>query len=101
MVYLPGQPADSGLYPLAERSDEYRAFDVQEVNQSHWIWGMTPSLIRAVLAGEGFEVVHEGSAGELENPEWTWWGCVARRASENVHHWSRQRPTPGLFEPSW
>jgi hypothetical protein len=101
LVYLPGHPADSGLYPLAEHSDEYRAFDVNEVNQSHWIWGMTPSFIRSVLAGEGFEIVREDSAGELENPQWTWWGCVARRSSENQHHWSRQRPTPGLFEPSW
>ena len=52
LVYLPGQPADSALYPLAERSEEYRAFDVKEVNQSHWIWGMTRSFIAAVLAGE-------------------------------------------------
>jgi hypothetical protein len=101
LVYLPGQPADSGLYPLAERSSEYRAFDLQEVNQSHWIWGMTPSFIRSVLAGEGFEIVQEGDVGKLENPLWTWWGCVARRTSNNPHNWSRQRPTPGLFEPSW
>ncbi len=101
LVYLPGQPVGSGLYPLAERSDEYRAFDVQEVNQSHWIWGMTPSLIRSILKGEGFEVVLEQDAGELENPQWMWWGCLARRSRENPHHWSRQRPTPGLFEPNW
>jgi hypothetical protein len=101
LVYLPGQPRDSGLYPLAERSHEYLAFDVEEVNQSHWIWGMTPSFIRSALAGEGFEIVHEDSAGELENPQWMWWGCVARRSSENPHHWSQQRPTQGLFAPSW
>jgi hypothetical protein len=101
LVYLPGQPADSNLYPLAERSDEYRAFDVHAVNQSHWIWGMTPSLIRAVLAGEGFEIVHEQDAGELQNPQWTWWGCVARRTRENPQHWSRVPPTPGLFSPTW
>jgi len=101
LVYLPGQPADSGLYPLAKPSQEFRAFDVHEVNQSHWIWGMTPSFIRAALAGEGFDVVTEQSAGELENPEWEWWGCVARRSSENEKHWSLQRPTAGLYEPSW
>jgi hypothetical protein len=101
LVYLPGQPADSGLYPLAERSDEYRAFDEQEVNQSHWIWGMTRSFIKSVLAGEGFEITDEDSIGELENPQWIWWGCVARRTRENPHHWSRQHPTPGLYKPSW
>jgi hypothetical protein len=101
LVYLPGQPANAALYPLAEPSDEYKVFDVHEVNASYWLWGMTPSLIRSVLAGEGFEVVHEASAGELENPQWNWWGCVARRSSENPLHWSRQRPVPGLFEPYW
>jgi hypothetical protein len=101
LVYLPGQPADSGLYPLAERSEEYRAFDVQEVNQSHWIWGMTRSFIGSVLAGEGFEIAHEDGIGDLENPQWEWWGCVARRTTDNPVHWSRQRPTPGLFKPSW
>jgi hypothetical protein len=100
LVYLPGQP-DSKLYPLAEVSDQFRAFDPGQVNQSHWIWGMTPSLIRSVLRGEGFEVVHEDVAGDLENPEWQWWGCVARRQVVNDGHWSRTRPTPGLFEPSW
>src|SRR4029077_5635033 len=79
LIYLPGQPDDSGLYPLAERSEEYRAFKVDQVNQSHWIWGMTPSFIRSVLAGEGFDVSEEDGAGDLENPEWQWWGCVARR----------------------
>lgn len=68
LVYLPGQPADSGLYPLAERSEEYRAFGPEEVNQAHWIWGMTPSFIRSVLTSEGFEIVREENAGQLENP---------------------------------
>lgn len=100
LVYLPGQPS-TNLYPLAKASDEFRAFDVAEVNQSHWIWGMTPSLIRSVLSGEGFDIVHEGDAGDLENPEWQWWGCVARRARANDSHWSQTRPTPGLFKSSW
>jgi hypothetical protein len=101
LVYLPGQPPDSGLYPLSKPSREYRAFDVHQVNQSHWIWGMTPSLIRSVLLGEGFEVVHEASGGELENPRWMWWGAVARRVGENAQHWSRTRPTPGTYSPEW
>jgi hypothetical protein len=101
LVYLPGQLSDSGLYPLAAPSEEYRVFDVHEVNQSRWIWGMTPSFIRSALAGEGFEIERECSAADLENPQWNWWGCVAQRKSENPHHWSRQGPTPGLFEASW
>jgi hypothetical protein len=100
LVYLPGQP-NADLYPLAQRSVEFRAFDVAQVNQSHWIWGMTPSLIRSVLAGEGFEVVHESDGEELENPEWMWWGCVARRKRAADGHWSETLPTPGLFNPTW
>jgi hypothetical protein len=101
LVYLPGQAGGSGLYPLGEYSDEYRAFDVEAVNQSHWIWGMTPSFIRSALAGEGFEVTREQNGWDLENPLWMWWGCVARRAKANPEHWSSHRSTPGLFEPSW
>lgn len=100
LVYLPGQP-DAALYPLVERSDEFLAFDITQVNQSHWIWGMTPSFIRSVLSGEGFDVVHESGAGDLENPEWMWWGCVARRVRQPDSHWSTIRPTPGLFTPTW
>lgn len=100
LVYLPGQP-DGSLYPLAQRSEEFRVFDIAEVNQSHWIWGMTPSLIRSVLAGEGFDVVHEAEGGALENPRWKWWGCVARRGKRTESHWSRTRPTPGLYSPNW
>lgn len=101
LIYLPGLPPDSGLYPLAQESELFRVFDVAEVNQSHWIWAMTPSFIRSVLAGEGFEIVHDAEGGDLENPEWMWWGCVARRTRVPDGHWSRTRPTPGLYEPSW
>lgn len=101
LVYLPGQPVDSGLYPLMQRSDDFRAFDVIQVNQSHWIWGMTPSLIRSLLIGEGFDITHEVDGTDLENPEWMWWGCVGRRVRVNHHHWSRTTPTPGLYEPTW
>lgn len=101
LVYLPGQPADCGLYPLAQESGEYRAFDPLQVNHSHWLWGITPSAFRSLLAGEGFDVVHEVDGADLENPQWKWWGCVARRARENTSHWSRLRPTAGLFEPKW
>jgi hypothetical protein len=101
LVYLPGQPPDSGLYPVATQSDSFRVFDRNQVNQSHWIWGMTPSLIRSVLAGEGFDIAHEVTGPDLENPRWNWWGAVARRVTENPAHWSRARPTPGLFEANW
>jgi hypothetical protein len=101
LVYLPGQPADCGLYPLADRSEEYQAFDLGEVNHSHWLWGITPSFFRSLLAGEGFEVAHEVVGAELENPQWNWWGCIARRGRANPRHWSHVRPTPGLFEASW
>src|ERR1700684_2760379 len=101
LVYLPGLPVESGLYPLSEESPIFRVFDVAQVNQSHWIWAMTPSFLRSALAGEGFEIVHEDDAGDMENPEWIWWGCVARRVGGAEAHWSRTRPTPGLQEPTW
>jgi hypothetical protein len=101
LVYLPGQPPNSGLYPVATQSDSFRVFDPKQVNQSHWIWGMTPSLIRSVLAGEGFDIAHEVTGSDLENPRWNWWGAVARRVADNPAHWSRARPTPGLFEANW
>lgn len=101
LVYLPGQPPDCGLYPRTSPSEDYRAFDPANVNQSHWIWGMTPSLIESVLRGEGFEIDQQSTGPQLENPEWNWWGCVARRGPENRYHWSRAQPTAGLYEPTW
>ena len=99
LVYLPGQAAASELYPFAPAGP--RGFDVLDVNTAHWIWGMTPSFIRAVLAGEGFEVEHEASGGDCPSPHWFWWGCVARRGADNPRHWSRSTPSPGVIEPNW
>ena len=101
LIYLPGQPTDSNLYPLASHSEEYRAFDIREVNQSHWIWGMTPSVIRSLLIGEGFDVIDEIDGADLENGEWNWWGCIAERASKNIHHWGHASAPHGLFESDW
>jgi hypothetical protein len=101
LVYLPGNP-DPALYPLAEQSVEYKAFDVKGVNQSNWIWGMTPSLLKSVLAGEGFEVTHEEDCVDMGNPAWMWWGCIAERREEgNPQHWSQTRPIAGLHTPDW
>lgn len=101
LVYLPGQPEDCGLYPVADGVDYIRTFDVEQVNQSYWIWGMTPSFIRSVLRGEGFELRHEMTGPDLENPRWHWWGAVARRVSDNPAHWSQLKPMAGLYEPTW
>ncbi|HEY2590815.1 MAG TPA: hypothetical protein VGI35_04420, partial [Steroidobacteraceae bacterium] len=38
LIYLPGLPPESGLYPLAQESQIFRVFDIAQVNQSHWIW---------------------------------------------------------------
>jgi hypothetical protein len=100
LVYLPGN-TNRELYPLAEPSGEYKAFDAQAVNQSNWIWGMTPSLLRSVLAGEGFEVTEAHDGPDMPNPAWMWWGCIAERRAGNPAHWSRMRPYAGLYEPGW
>jgi hypothetical protein len=100
LVYLPGQP-DEKLYPLAARSDQFRAFDVLNVNHTHWLWGITPSAFRSILAGEGFEVQHETTGADLPNAQWNWWGCVARRTRDNPAHWSRVEWPRGLHTTGW
>jgi DNA-binding transcriptional LysR family regulator len=101
LVYLPGS-ADADLYPLNTSSPEYRVFDVNQVNHSHWIWAMTSSFVRSALAGEGFEIREEQT---LEHPmlteHWVWKGFVAERARANESHWSNQRATPGLYTTNW
>jgi hypothetical protein len=100
LVYLPGNP-QTDLYPLASRSDEFKAFDVHAVNQSNWIWGMTRSFTISALAGEGFEVIAEETGPDLENPRWYWGGFVAERRSEPTGHWSTTRPVPGIYSAWW
>ncbi|MGI8711750.1 MAG: hypothetical protein ACR2NR_00895 [Solirubrobacteraceae bacterium] len=101
LIYLPGSPSADGLYPLRDADPGYRMFDVHEVNQSHWIWAMTPSFLRSALDGEGFAIVREETLGDLPNPQWQWWGAVAERRPHNPHHWSRHSSTPGVAEPAW
>jgi hypothetical protein len=97
VVYLPGNEASADLHPFADRPEEYRVFDAAQVNQSHWIWGMTPSFLRAALAGEGFEIVHEATTGPLTpNPLWAWWGFVAERRTTPDTHWSAHTRTKDL-----
>ena len=57
-----------------------------------------PFAKHILLAGD---IAHEVTGPDLENPRWNWWGAVARRAADNPAHWSRARPTPGLFEANW
>jgi hypothetical protein len=96
LIYLPGNPA-ADMYPLQERSDDYKLFDPIAVNASHWIWGTTRSFLRSVLAGEGFEIVIESEGPPLPNPRWSWWGCVAERTAVPEQRWSRCRPWAGLY----
>jgi DNA-binding transcriptional LysR family regulator len=101
LIYLPGS-SDTDLYPLRTSSPEFRVFDVDQVNQSHWIWAMTSSFVRRALAGEGFEIREDRT---LEHPmlteHWVWKGFVAERVRTNELHWSHQRPTAGLYTAPW
>lgn len=99
LVYLPGNK--DKLYPLETTSVEYKLFDVSQVNQSHWIWGMTPTFLDAVLSGEGFDRVHQEELSSLPNENWFWGGYVFERKRENLSHWSRFKVTPGLYKADW
>ncbi len=101
LVYLPGYPG-SNMHPLNIDDAEYRMFDAEAVNQSNWIWGLTPSFVTSALKGEGFEITEARTLASMPNPEWMWWGCVARRKNEtDPRHWSNFRRTPGLPTAPW
>jgi hypothetical protein len=103
LVYLPGNPAVDRLYPLEAPSSEVMAFDVEEVNHSHWIWGMTPSFLTAAMEGEGFApIVEEVSDSSLPNPRWCWWGAVYERVRpRRASSWRAHGTTPGLWLEKW
>jgi hypothetical protein len=102
LVYLPGLDAEVGLHPAGSETDWMRAIGpATEVNTVHWLWGMTPSFLRAALRGEGFEVTAErDEEGGFVNPRWTWWGCIAERVEWPAAHWSKHYRHPGLRSPS-
>jgi hypothetical protein len=99
LVYLPGNTDE--LYPLAAKHGEYKMFEVSHVNQSHWIWGMTPTFLRAVLGGEGFELVYQEELSPLPNENWFWGGYIYEKKRENSAHWSVSKVTPGLYKADW
>jgi hypothetical protein len=97
-VYLPGNDVDA-LYPWPAEPEADRVLPVAEVVHNRWLWGLTPSFIRAALAGEGFEIVREEALPPLDNPRWSWRGFVAERRERPAVHWSDHAITPGLHEP--
>ena len=100
LVFLPGN-SDLGLYPLDAQHAEYNAFSTEAVNQTEWIWAMTPSFIHSLLLTEGFRIVHEEVLGPFPNPRWSWRGFHAQRERVVNHlHWSQMRATP-LLHPGW
>lgn len=102
LVYLPGN-SNKELYPVAGIDAEFKVFDPKAVNHSNWLWGLTVSFLRAVLAGEGFEIRYEAEfpGGRLTD-QWMLWGCIAERVSDrNPDHWSSVRPIPGLKQSDW
>jgi hypothetical protein len=102
LVYLPGNRDAANLYPLGGKDPDYNMFDINQVNQSHWLWGMTCSFLESVLAGEGFEITHDREYQDCPNDQWFWWGCIAERKHDvSPMHWSQMKPTKGLFEANW
>jgi hypothetical protein len=103
LVYLPGNLAGAGLYPLEAPLDDVKVFEADEVNHSHWIWAMTPSFLTAAMRGEGFDLVAEETLGPLPNPRWSWWGAIYERRQQprSPSHWSNHTTTPGLWTEPW
>lgn len=102
LVYLPGNPDVTKLYPLEAEASDHRLFDVEQVNHSHWIWGMTPSFLTAAIAAEGFDLVYEDNLGKLPNPNWNWWGAVyERKRPKSAGHWTNQQTVAGLYTGGW
>ena len=102
LVYLPGNVDVDQLAPVpSDAEDDVHVFSVEDVNHSHWIWGMTRSFLGSVLAGEGFEITREETGDSLPNANWFWYGCVAERREVNPRHWSRTQPHPGVLDLSW
>lgn len=102
LTYLPGNTDVDELYPLEKPSDDFQVFDPEQVNHSHWIWGMTRSFFTAAMKGEGYELVHDETLGPLPNPRWTWWGAVFERRGERpAGHWSAHSYVPGLYAGDW
>jgi hypothetical protein len=99
LVYLPGNTEE--LYPLAEKHGEYKMFEISQVNQSHWIWGMTSTFLHAVFSGEGFDLIHQDELSPLPNGNWFWGGYIYERKRENPSHWSASKVTPGLYRADW
>ena len=97
LVYLPGLSVESGLYPKDDPAWAGVIGPASKVTLYHWIWGMTPSFLRAALRGEGFDVIEEHVLdGMFPNPRWTWWGCVAERVEWPSAHWAMYSRNPGL-----
>ena len=99
LIYLPGNTDE--LYPLGAKHCDFKMFDVSQVNQSHWIWGMTPTFFHAVLLGEGFDLVYQEELSSLPNTHWFWGGYVYERKCENPAHWSTSKVTHGLYKSDW
>jgi hypothetical protein len=99
LVYLPGNIDE--LYPLGAKHGDFKMFDVSQVNQSHWIWGMTPTFLKSALLGEGFDLIHEAELSPLPNEHWFWGGYIFDKKHNNPSHWSNSNVTPGLYKGDW
>jgi hypothetical protein len=101
LVYLPGNHAAQELAPVAPDDPNRPMSSVTEVNPAHWIWAMTPSFLKAALAGEGFTVTTEKQLdGGFPNPNWIWWGCIAERSGDGVVHWSAHTRHHDVRDPT-
>lgn len=99
LVYLPGNSDE--LYPLDSKHHDYKMFEVSQVNQANWIWGMTPTFLQAVFYGEGFDLIYQEASSSLPNENWFWGGYIYERKRSNPAHWALTGVTHGLYTADW
>ena len=78
LIFLPGHPDEQSLHPYPGQ-DTASIFQSQHLTHNFWIWGMTPSFMRAALECYGFIISYEEEFEDLPNPRWFWWCCIATR----------------------
>jgi hypothetical protein len=100
LVYLPGSE-NADIHPMNQGVSSVNIFDIMEVNQSRWIWGITPSFMKNVLKGSGFDIIYEIDGGSLPNKKWFYWGCIAEKKATNDRHWANMGVCRDIIEPHW
>jgi len=80
MVFLPGSQEKFQLRPYLLNKD-IKIFDINRVDPSHWIWAMTPTLIKNMLKSLRWKIIYEDAwQGWLPKISiWKMYRCIAKK----------------------